>query len=220
MSVVLISGTVAGLILFAIQQFTTFPLIEKAEEYETAAAKKMPGMQHEDQGWQPSDGAERTIYTALTTVVTAIGFAGLLFGVAAMKPISLNWRNGAFLGLAAFVCIDLAPAWGLTPQPPGTAVADLYSRQIWWTATAAATAIGLWLILDRRKSVWIRLSGVVFLIAPHIIGAPVAIGENAVPAELIHQFALFSILTTGIFWITLGSIGGLLYGRSGYAADA
>jgi cobalt transporter subunit CbtA len=218
MSVVLISGTVSGLVLFAIQLFTTFPLIEKAEEYETAAAQKMPEMHHEEGGWQPSDGTERTIYTALTTVVTGIGFAGLLIGIAALKPVSLDWRKGVLWGLAAFVCIDLAPAWGLPPQPPGTAVADLYSRQIWWVGTAASTAIGLWLIFDHRKSVWIRIAGVVFLIVPHIIGAPVATGENAVPAALIHQFALFSIVTTGVFWITLGSIGGMLYARSGSAA--
>jgi cobalt transporter subunit CbtA len=216
-TVALLSGTIAGLLLFGIQHFTTFPLIEKAEVYESADEKRMPAMHHDDEGWQPAEGVERTTYTAVSTVLAAIGFAALLFGIAAIKPISLDWRTGALWGLAAYVCIDLAPAWGLPPQPPGVPVADIYARQLWWAATAIATAIALWLLLDRRKAWPIRLMGLLVAFLPHAIGAPVAIGESSVPAELIRQFALLSILTTGIFWITLGSVGGLLYRRSAYA---
>ena len=216
MTAVLGAGIVAGLLLFVLQHFTIVPLIEKAEVYESAA-QRMPGMHHEDEGWQPAAGAERTLFTALSTVLTAIGFAALLFGIVALKPISVDWRKGALLGLAAFVCVDLAPALGLPPQPPGVAVADLFARQFWWAATVIYTAIGLWLLLDRRKPWSLRLIGLVGLILPHVIGAPVATGETSVPASLIHQFALVSILTTGMFWIALGSIGGLLYRRCGYA---
>jgi cobalt transporter subunit CbtA len=215
-SVALLSGTIAGLLLFVVQHFTIFPLIEKAEVYESAAEKQMPGMHRDDEGWHPADGAERTLFTALATVLTGIGFAALLFGTAAIAPISLNWRRGALWGLAAFICIDLAPAWGLPPQPPGVAVADLYARQLWWAATVIATAIALWLLLDRRKFLPVRLIGLLVFMLPHAIGAPVAVGESSVPAELVHRFALLSILTTGVFWIALGSIGGLLYRRSGY----
>lgn len=216
-SVVLLSGTIAGLLLFVIQHFTIFPLIEKAEVYESAADKQMPGMHHDDEGWQPANGIERTSFTILSTVLAAIGFAALLFGTAAIAPVSLNWRRGALWGLAAYICIDLAPAWGLPPQPPGVAVADLYARQIWWVATATSTAVALWLLLDRRKPLPVRLMGLLVFAAPHVIGAPVATGENSVPRELIHRFAILSILTTGVFWIALGSIGGLFYRRSGYA---
>jgi cobalt transporter subunit CbtA len=216
-TVALLSGTIAGLLLFTIQHFTIFPLIERAEVYETAAEKQMPGMHHDDEGWHPAEGAERTGFTALSTVLTGIGFAALLFGTAAMAPAHLNWRRGALWGLAAYVCIDLAPAWGLPPQPPGVPVADLYARQLWWVATAIATAIAIWLLLDRRKALPIRLMGLLVFAVPHVIGAPVAVGESSVPAELIRQFALMSILTSGMFWIALGSIGGLFYRRSGYA---
>jgi predicted cobalt transporter CbtA len=77
----------------------------------------------------------------------------------------------------------------------------------------------LWLLLDRRKTLPIRLSGLLVAILPDAIGSPVATGANPIPASLIHQFALASILTTGIFWVALGSIGGLLYRRFGYADD-
>ena len=214
-TVCLLSGSIAGLLLFTVQHFTIFPLIEKAEVYESAAAE-MPGM-HRDEGWHPADGLERTSFTVLSTVLIAIGFAALLFGTAALGPISLDWRKGALWGLAAYICIDLAPAWGLPPQPPGVPVADLYARQLWWVATVIATAIALWLLLDRRKPLPVRLFGLLVFLVPHVIGAPVAKGDSSVPLELVRRFAVLSILTTGMFWIVLGLIGGLFYRRSGYA---
>jgi cobalt transporter subunit CbtA len=213
----LISGTVAGLLLFAVQHFTIFPLIQKAETYESAARHSMPGMEHEDEGWQPADGLERTFFTVLTTVLIAIGYAAVLFSVISLKPISVDWRRGALWGLAAYVCIDLAPALGLPPQPPGVAVADIYARQLWWLATVVLTAAGLWLLLDSRKAWSLRFIGLGGLVLPHVIGAPVANGQNSVPAQLIHQFAIASMLTTGMFWLVLGSTGGLLYRRFAYA---
>ena len=213
--VILSSGILAGLFLFAVQHFTIFPLIEKAEVYESAA-EKSDTHHHIDEGWRPADGMERTSFTALTTVVTAIGFSALLFGIVGLVPVALDWRKGLVWGLAAFVCIDLAPSFGLLPQPPGTAVADLYARQEWWVFTVLSTAAGLWLLLNRRRPATVRLIGVLPLMLPHAIGAPVAQGSSAVPVTLIHQFALLSILTTGLFWVVLGAVGGLLYRRSGY----
>ena len=208
MSAVLLSGVIAGLFLFAVQHYTIFPLIEKAETFEAAAPHH-----HEDEGWRPGDGMERNAYTLLTTIVCAIGFAALLFGVAALVPVSLNFRKGALWGIAAFVSIDLMPSLGLPPQPPGTAVADLYARQLWWVAVALSTAIALWLMFDRKKPLPLRLIGVLLAAAPHIVGAPVAHGESAVPATLIRQFAILSIVSTGLFWLVLGSVGGLIYER-------
>ena len=217
-SVILLSGTAAGLLLFAVQHFTTFPLIEKAEVYESAAGNT-PGMHHEDEGWKPAEGIERTLFTILTTILAAVGFAALLFGIIALKPVCIDWKKGALWGLAAFVCVDVAPAFGLPPRPPGVPVADIYARQLWWVAAVSSMAIALWLLLDRRKPVQVRLIGLLVAILPDAIGAPVAAGMNPIPASLIHQFALASILTAGIFWIALGSFGGFLYQRFGYADD-
>ena len=83
-TVALLSGTLVGLFLFVVQHFTIFPLIQKAEVYESAADKQMPGMHHDDEGWHPADGTQRTSFTVLSTVLTAIGFAALLFGTAAI----------------------------------------------------------------------------------------------------------------------------------------
>jgi cobalt transporter subunit CbtA len=204
--------------ILAMQRFTTVPLIEKAEAYESAA-DKMAGMHEAGEGWKPADGIERTLFTVLTTILAAIGFAALLFGIIAHKPISLDWKKGALWGLAAFACVNLAPAFGLPPQPPGVPVADIYARQLWWIAAVCSMAIGLWLLLDRRNSVPVRLIRLLVAILPDAIGAPVARGETSIPASLIHQFMLASILTTGVFWIALGTLGELLYQRFGFAEE-
>jgi cobalt transporter subunit CbtA len=212
---VLASGTIAGLLLFAVQHFTIFPLIEKAESYESAA-EASTDHHHEDESWRPAEGVERTLFTMLTTALTGVGFAAVLFGTAALGSMSLNWRTGILFGLAAFVCVDLAPSLGLPPQPTGAAVANLYARQEWWVWTVVSTAVAVRLLLDGKRSVLVRLFGIVVMILPHAIGAPRAERNSLVPLGIIHQFALISILTTGLFWITLGAVGGLFYGRCGY----
>jgi predicted cobalt transporter CbtA len=52
------------------------------------------------------------------------------------------------------------------------------------------------------------------MLLPHLIGAPVATGPNSVPAELVRRFTIASVVTTGIFWLLAGTIGGLIYSRN------
>ena len=149
------SGALAGLALFSVQHFTVIPLIQAAETYETVHS----GAAHEDVGWQPTGGWERISFTALTTMLTGICFAAMLFGVMALAGETINSRHGAVWGLAAFGCFSLAPALGLLPQPLGVAVADLHQRQLWWAGTVIATAIGVWFIARKKRSWLLRIWG-------------------------------------------------------------
>ena len=55
-TVALLSGTLVGLFLFVVQHFTIFPLIQKAEVYESAADKQMPWHASTmTRGWHPAD---------------------------------------------------------------------------------------------------------------------------------------------------------------------
>jgi cobalt transporter subunit CbtA len=204
------SGALAGLALFSVQHFTLIPLIQVAESYESAHSDAP----HEDEVWQPTEGWERTSLTALTTVLTGIGFAAMLFGVMAVAGEIINTCHGALWGLAAFACFGLAPAFGLPPQPPGVPVADLHQRQIWWAWTVLATAVGLWFIAGKKRSWILRICGVVCLLLPHLVGAPVATGEHSVPNQLVHRFTIVSVATSGIFWLLAGTLGGLIYSRN------
>ena len=208
------SGALAGLVLFSVQHFTVVPLIQAAETYEAAGHEAHSGASHEDEGWQPAEGWERTSFTALTTVLTGIGFAAMLFGAMALAGKTINTRHGALWGLAAFACFSLAPALGLPPQPPGVAVADLHQRQLWWAGTVIATAVGVWLVAGPRRSWLLRACGAMCLLLPHLIGAPVAIGQNRVPAELVHRFSIASVATSAMFWLLAGALGGLIYSRN------
>jgi MFS family permease len=107
------SGTLAGLVLFAVQHFTVVPLIQAAETYEATGLEPYSGAPHEAEGWQPAEGWERTSFTALTMVLTGIGFAAMLFGVMALAGETINTRLGALWGLVAFGCVSLAPALGV-----------------------------------------------------------------------------------------------------------
>lgn len=216
MFVVFASGTLAGLALFAVQHFTVIPLIRTAETYE-ATQHANSGATHEDEGWQPADGWERTLFTAMTTILSGIGFAAILFGSLSLAGTRVNARRGALWGLAAFACLGLAPALGLPPQPPGTAVADVPERQLWWIGTALATVGGLWLLAGAKRSWPLRIAGLVCLLLPHLIGAPATSGHHAVPAQLIRRFTIASLASIGMFWPLLGTVGGFFYSR--YEAD-
>jgi predicted cobalt transporter CbtA len=69
------------------------------------------------------------------------------------------------------------------------------------------------LIAGQGRSWLTRIGGVVCLSLPHLIGAPIATGESLVPAQLIRQFAVASVATTGMFWLLVGTVGGFIYSR-------
>jgi len=83
---VLCSGALAGGVLFTIQHFTIVPLIEAAERYEGQADHQDDHADHQHANhqhnteWKPAEGGERTAWTGVTTVLTGIGFAAILFG--------------------------------------------------------------------------------------------------------------------------------------------
>ena len=211
--VVLASGALAGLVLFVVQQVAVIPLIETAEAYESVAHGDASGIAGEDEHWRPENGWQRTSFTALATILGSIAFAAILFGLVALTGMPLDARRGALWGLAGFACFNLAPALGLPPQLPGVAVVDVYERQVWWVGTTAATALGLWLLTGRRRTWTLRIAGVVCLALPHLVGAPSASGQTAVPAQLIQQFTMASVATAGMFWLLLGALGGFIHGR-------
>jgi cobalt transporter subunit CbtA len=216
MTVVLIAGAAAGLLLSAIQHVTVGPLIHRAESYEHAGHEGHAGagIAATPEEWQPQDGVERTMYTVLGTALTGIAFAAVLFGIASAFGLELNLARGLLLGLLGFACCALAPAIGLPPKPPGAAAADLHAAQIWWVSSAIATAAGLWAI-GRSHGSWAwRVGGMLLIALPHLIGAPEPIGSSPVPADLSRQFAIASVGTQAIFWIALGGIGGSLYARA------
>lgn len=223
------AGVAAGLFTAVVQHVTTTPIIIEAEQYEGGAHDHRAAMSthgHDAAGgtpaadvavaeeeWGPSDGIERTFYTTLATTVIGVGFSLVLLGAMSLAGVRIDSRTGLAFGVAGFAAVALAPALGLPPEIPGSGAAELADRQLWWFATAAATAAGLAGLLLTRNLV-LQIGGAVLIALPHIVGAPHPEAfVSTAPAELAGHFAAASLAVTAMFWAVLGFASGGIYER-------
>jgi cobalt transporter subunit CbtA len=211
-------GVIVGAAVTVAQFFGTVPLILKGETYEraadqAAAADQRAGHDHGVAAREPKDGWQRNSFTAAANILTATGFALLLAGIYALQGRPVTWHEGLLWGLGGFVVFTIAPGLGLPPTLPGVPAAPLEARQIWWIATAAATAAGLGLLVFRR-SAWAAVLGLCVVALPHLIGAPhLAETHSDVPDALSHRFVVAVTLTSLLFWVLLGSLTSIAYRR-------
>lgn len=210
LAVALIAGLVAGLAVAALQHFTTTPLVVAAEAFESAQ-RAHNGAQPDEEGWKPAEGAERAMATAVASVAVAVGYALILLAAMLLAGEEIEPRRALAFAACAFAATGLSTGIGLAPQLPGAAEADLLARQLWWGATAAATAAGLFALLRRDESV-AKALGAALILAPHLFGAPQpAAPESAVPAELAARFAASSLAVQATTWCLAGVLAGLLW---------
>jgi cobalt transporter subunit CbtA len=233
LTVSLLAGLLAGLIVAALQHVTTTPLILKAETYEAALRMQAPSQaafageariilahgteshgteSHGDHAeWKPQDGLQRTLFTSLVTIATAIGFAALLLAGMIASNDRIDERLALIWAACGFLAFGLVPATGLAPELPGAASAGLAQRQLWWIVTALATAGGLFVFL-RFEAPWLRAVAVLAMLAPHFVGAPhPAAPESKVPAEIAAHFAALSLAIQAALWLATGFAVGVLW---------
>ncbi|MDP3815647.1 CbtA family protein [Pseudomonas sp.] len=224
------SGLLAALLLTLLQSLWVTPLILEAETYENAepvaehshaaeasehqhaAEAEAVAHEHDEDSWAPQDGLQRSLFTGLSNLVIAVGFALMLAGLYSLRAPGNSWQ-GLLWGLAGFATFNLAPAAGLPPELPGTAAAELLLRQYWWIGTAATTAAGLALLAFARPW-WLRLLGLALVPLPHLIGAPhPQVHESLAPEALGQQFIYASLLSNALFWAALGLVSAWLFTR-------
>ncbi|WP_263139784.1 CbtA family protein [Pseudomonas sp. RIT-PI-AD] len=212
-----LAGLLAAILLTLLQTLWVTPLILQAETYEQSEPAEhvhdgVAAHEHEPEAWSPEDGWQRTLSTSGSNLVVAVGFALMLAGLYSLRTPLRLWQGLAW-GVAGFVTFNLAPAAGLPPELPGTAAADLLSRQYWWIGTASSTAVGLALLTFGRS--WgLRILGLVLLAIPHLIGAPQPdVHESLAPEHLERQFVFASLATNALFWLALGLISVWLFRR-------
>ena len=224
------AGLLTGVLVTVAHQIGTVPVILRAEIYEKTAdaartashatshatdhaASASAAQGHEDHGWEPRDGLERTSYTVLADILTSVGYALLLAAAFALRNKDVDARTGLWWGLAGFVAFTVAPGLGLPPEVPGTEAAPLLDRQVWWTATAALTGGGLAALAYGRRWVWPAL-GVGMIVLPHLWGAPHATNPgNAAPPALAHEFVVAVTVVSLLSWVVLGTVTAYFYKR-------
>jgi cobalt transporter subunit CbtA len=225
----LLAGIAAGLFYGAIQHVRLTPLILEAEKYEnagdghshdhaaatTTTTQSAPATEAaaEEEAWAPANGAERTLYTFLASIVAAAGFAAMLAGISILSGIRITPRNGLLWGIAGFLAVHLAPAASLPPELPGMQAGDLIARQAWWIGTIVATGLAIWLFTQRNE-MWAKVTAVILVALPHIIGAPMPpTHESGVPAVLSAEFAANTLAAAALMWLAIGGFLGFAMDR-------
>ena len=88
--------------------------------------------------------------------------------------------------------------------------ADLVSRQVWWIATVAATAAGLWLVAFGGSAI-LAVVGAALMLIPHMVGAPQPVSHDSlIPPDLHHRFVVAVTVTNLVFWMLLGAAVGVV----------
>ncbi|MFS2161338.1 CbtA family protein [Pseudomonas sp. Pseusp122] len=222
------TGAIAALLLTLMQSLWVTPLILQAETFEHAEVAVQPAHthaagghehEHDTQAWSPEDGWQRTLSTFGGDLVVAIGFSLMLTALFNLRAPTKVWQ-GVLWGLAGYATFCLAPAAGLPPELPGTAAAELSSRQDWWGATALATAFALALLVFGRH--WsLKVTAVVLLVLPHLLGAPQPAEHHSLaPQALQAQFRLVTLLVNAVFWAAMGGIAAWWFRRQSQSLSA
>ena len=215
----LIAGFAAGLIAAVLQFVFVQPVLLHAELYESGqlvhfgADSIVPA----DRGAGGLD-IGRDFLSVLFSATVYVGY-GLILVAAMTVAADRNWvrridaRSGMIWGLAGFVTFHFAPGFGLTPELPGAAAADLGARQLWWWGTVAATGLAMGLIgFGRGWQAW--APAIVLLAIPHLIGAPQPDAfTGPAPPELASEFAARAFGVGMVAWVSLGAIAGFIWQR-------
>ena len=98
----ILAGAIAGVLMTVMQHVAVFPMIFEAETYEVAGEVAADatgdggaaggGALEEHEAWGPAEGLERTAYSGLANVITAVGF-GLLLAVGFALRGGIDWRR-------------------------------------------------------------------------------------------------------------------------------
>ena len=225
----ILAGVLSGVFVTAVQALRVTPLIVEAETYEKVgavdgthdhtaahhgASNEQTGADEKSSIWAPEDGIERNFYTMLANILVGVSFSLILSAGILLTKSSVNFKSGLVWGICGFIAFVLAPNFGLPPELPGMKAADLNERQIWWLVTVVATSAALMIFAFRHQILWL-LGGLAVLLAPHLYGAPKnTVRESAVPADLAAQFVVATMVTSFLFWLTLGGLLGWMIERA------
>ncbi len=210
-----LTALVASLGFSLYQFYYVNPIIYAAELYEIAAPVDIHSIQQLEE-WSPSDGIERNFYTLLANFLMCLAYSLLLASALVFRGSSSPLKGFAW-GMAAYLSLFVAPSVGLLPEIPGMEAADLNLRQNWWFLSVVLTGIGL--AVFAFSPLYYKGAGLILIILPHLVGAPVAEihgfshpDPSAVAklTELWHHFILHTSIANALLWLIIGTTTGFL----------
>jgi len=230
-------GIIAGSLYGIFQQIQINPIIYAAEAFEVSAPADTAasgthdhadgaGHSHGHEAWAPEQGVERILSTLIANILVAIAFSVLLISFMSLHNLKsgkprVNWKTGIVWGIGLLLSVFAAPSlMGIHPEIPGTIAQSLEHRQIWWISSATATAAGLLMLYYGKNPV--KLSGLVLIVLPQLVGAPVTDKldfANTDPAaiaalsKLSSQFIIMTSIGMVVFCVLLGTLSGLASAR-------
>ena len=216
-----LAGLLSGLVLTGVQMFRVIPIILEAESYEARepiqqahGTAALSGQHDDHEAWGPEEGLERSVWTVVANVTTAIGFALLLIAIYSLRE-KVGWQQGLLWGLGGYAVFFVGPSLGLTPEIPGAEAAALGARQTWWMATIVCTGIGLSVLILVKHWGW-KVAGALLLAVPHVVGAPhPEVHGGSAPQELADAFVAASAVANAIFWLILGASSAWIFTKLG-----
>ena len=211
LTIALFAGFIAGVISAVMQMIFLQPILLHAELYEAGNLTHFGNSMVSGSHLIPTFDFQRNALNVLFSALIYTGYALILtslFAYASSLNLKIDNVRAILFGICGFVTVQLSPAFGLPPELPGVAAAELIPRQIWWFFCVISTGLGLWIIAFGGNLIFIMV-GVILILLPHIIGAPqplMFIGPT--PPELASHFASRALTIGLVTWSCLGiSIG-------------
>jgi len=213
----LIAGFAAGLLAAALHLAFLRPLLLQAELYEGGVLSHLGT----SAGTVPDLPGFDLVRDGLSILFAALLYAGyglLLVAGMALSPnkgAEIGVRRGLIWGVSGWAAVHMATAFGMPPDLPGSAGAELAARQIWWYCTAISTAAALWTItFGRGWAAW--AGGIVLILVPQMVGLGLVRPDDfagPAPPELASEFAARSLGVGLLAWAALGALAGHLRPR-------
>ncbi len=233
----LFAGLIAGLIAVLLQFTLVDPLTIEGEEYETGNKSHFSGVLKLNEALEPVEPdatvesdqdklnkrLSRLSKTFFATLVTFVGWSLFMtagFATVELLGQSVSIKDALLWGIGGFASVHIMTGLGLPPEIPGTPNEALELRQLWWITTAIASALAFALFAYGRTPIFI-LTGLVLLVAPHLIGAPRLDGyAGLAPPELAGEFVMRSLVVSMADWVVLGLAAGYFWNRDANAKSA
>ena len=134
----LFAGFIVGIVSAILQLIFIQPILLHAELYESGSLTHFGENNSKEVNQKLPFDFQRNGLSILFSALIYTGYAIILVSILAYaSSLSLKTDNlrSILFGISGFFAVQLAPAFGLPPELPGAAAAEVVPRQVWWSVS-------------------------------------------------------------------------------------